>query len=193
MRYLNNLRLTSRLAGPLMILFFLAGTASAQTVYKVAPKASTVTYHMDHPMHSWDGVSHSATGAVSLADDGKPVSVQITIPVQSFDSGNGSRDSHMAETTESYIYKNVTFKSTSITPGATSGGTQVWNVTGTLTFHGVTKPVSAVTRVTMEGGKLHAIGDFDLTLTEFGIKLPKLMMVPVKDHLGMKFDVVAAS
>lgn len=172
-------------------LFLLCGSARAQVTYKISARQSSVAYHMVHPMHEWEGISRSATGTITTAPDGKPLSVQITIPVQSFDSGNGSRDSHMAEAAESYIFKNVVFQSTAMTPAPSRGDTLFWNVSGKLNFHGVTRPLSTVVRVLSSGNDLHAFGRFQVSLTEHGIKPPRLMMVPVRDQFDIRFDVLA--
>src|SRR6202023_1460938 len=57
----------------------------------------TLTYHVSHPLHSTDGVSHAAKGkAVCHAGQ---CDFLIAVPVKSFDSGDSNRDLHMLQAT----------------------------------------------------------------------------------------------
>ncbi|MGC2606712.1 MAG: hypothetical protein WA419_14280, partial [Silvibacterium sp.] len=58
---------------------------------------STLTYHMSHPVHEVNGVSHAAKGK-GVCHDGQ-CNFLIAVPVRSFDSGDSNRDLHMLEAT----------------------------------------------------------------------------------------------
>ena len=58
---------------------------------------STLTYHMSHPMHEVDGVSHAARGK-GICHAGW-CDFLIAVPVKTFDSGDTNRDLHMIEAT----------------------------------------------------------------------------------------------
>lgn len=174
----------------LLVPFLTPASATAQTQYHVQPGETTIIYSMDHPMHSWSGVSHKVSGVVEVGADLQPVHVELRAPVLSFDSDNKNRDSHMAEVVEYYLYPDVTFTSTHITPGAPDAeGRQTWDVQGNLTFHGVTKPVESVAHVTVNGTTLEAEGEFEVVLTDYDIELPSLLSIKVKDWMRLAFDV----
>ncbi|WP_456425521.1 YceI family protein [Rhodocaloribacter sp.] len=192
-----NTRLSLYLGALLTLLLALPLTASAQTVYHIVPKESTVTYSMDHPAHKWDGVSHSATGTVEIGPDGTVTAIHVEIPVLTFDSGNRNRDSHMAESVEFYLFPKVIFDATGVTPVdsvATDGQADAfWRIRGNLTFHGVTKPIETVAKIVKDGNRLRAEGAFDVKITDFDIERPSLLMVKVKDWIGLAFDVTAVA
>jgi polyisoprenoid-binding protein YceI len=169
--------------------------AQAQVHYVISPRQSYVKYFMKHPMHDWDATSQSVTGSIDLATDSSSSQASMTIPVTSFDSHNGNRDSHTAETVESYIFPNVSFKSTKVTPIAPAndkdGQKSEWRIEGEITFHGVNKSISVPAHVTFEEERLTAEGEFELKPSEFDIALPKLLMVAVKDWLKISFSIVA--
>ncbi len=179
----------------LLLVWAMSGNyAAAQVRYDVVPSESEVVYAMDHPAHSWTGKSQSATGFVRFDAAMHPVEISISIPVLSFDSGNGNRDSHMAETVESYIYPNVTFHGSDIVQAAAeSTGKQHWVVTGDLTFHGVTHPVTADVALLLAEGQLAGDGAFEIKPTDYDIRLPSLLLVKVKDWIRLDFHVVAAA
>src|SRR5450759_1984285 len=58
---------------------------------------STLTYHVSHPLHQMEGVSHAARGK-GVCDAGQCDFI-IAVPVKSFDSGDSNRDLHMLQAT----------------------------------------------------------------------------------------------
>lgn len=101
----------------------------------------------------------------------------------------------MAEVVESYISKNVTFKSTDVELDSVQTENDstrfVWMVKGDLTFHGVTHSIVTPVHVAAASNHLHATGEFIIKPSEYDIKLPSLLMVKIKDYLKMDFDVKA--
>lgn len=170
-------------AGLFVLLSFVAPTAKRKLM--ADKKASTITYAMRHPMHSWEGVSHDVTAAIVYDDEAKKVeTVAVIAKVASFDSQNANRDSHAIESMEGIKYPNVTFSSQQVQ----DDGEGKLTVTGNLSFHGVTKSLTIpVTRKVANGMAIYE-GNFDLKLTDFKVERPSLMMVPVEDDLKMKFS-----
>src|ERR1700688_547540 len=58
---------------------------------------STLTYHVSHPLHQSEGVSHGAKGK-GVCHAGQ-CEFLIAVPVKSFDSGDSNRDLHMIQAT----------------------------------------------------------------------------------------------
>src|SRR5579863_8415568 len=58
---------------------------------------SSLTYHVSHPLHQTDGVSHEARG--KGACQAGQCDFLIAAPVKSFDSGDSNRDLHMLQVT----------------------------------------------------------------------------------------------
>lgn len=182
-----------------LLFVLIAPNVEAQTHYTILTKESYAKYFMKHPMHDWEATSNAVKGSIDLATDLASAKVNITIPVTSFDSHNSNRDSHMAETVESYIYPTVNFTSTKITRLITPGDTAntpeqqkgVWQVEGIINFHGVSKKVVVPVTVKTSEKQLAAEGEFESTLIDFDIKPPSLMMVATKDWLKISFSLIA--
>jgi hypothetical protein len=64
----------------------------------VALDSSTLSYHISHPLHEVDGVSHSALGK-GVCHAGQ-CDFLIAAQVKSFDSGDSNRDLHMIQVTQ---------------------------------------------------------------------------------------------
>jgi len=83
-------------------------------------------------------------------------------------------------------HKEISFHSTS----ADAAGAGAWKVTGELTLHGVTRPVSMEVRE-RDG---HYAGSCRFKITDFGIKPVKVAggTVRVKDEVQIQFDIQLA-
>lgn len=171
----------------------LPATASpeAKTLTARVP-GSTLTYTLKHPMHTVVGVHAQPQCTVALpegaAADSVGASLSCRAAVSGFDSGNENRDSHMLETVEALDYPEVAFSGK--TTERTSTG---WKVSGSLTFHGTTRPLQMELRSDATNGQLRLCGSFDIRLEDFAIERPRLLFVPVAESLRVDVDLLAPS
>src|SRR6202162_2006110 len=68
----------------------------------------TLTYHVSHPLHQTEGVSHEVKGK-GVCHDGQ-CSFLIAVPVKSFDSGDSNRDLHMLQVTRAGQFPLITVR-----------------------------------------------------------------------------------
>jgi polyisoprenoid-binding protein YceI len=120
--------------------------APAAGVWTIDPTHTTVEFIARHLVFTkvrgrFTGVS----GAVTVADDPDASSVEITLDATSITTGTPDRDAHLKN--EDFFdvekYPVITFKSTSV-EWKGQGGV----VTGDLTVHGVTKPITLEAELT---------------------------------------------
>jgi polyisoprenoid-binding protein YceI len=168
----------------LLALLLLVTVSKAQTKkIQADKKESSVTYQMTHPLHEIEATSKDIGCWVDLDPAKKEVShVYVQIDVTTFNSENSNRDSHAMEVIDAISYPKVKFTSTSIT----NNGDKL-KVTGKLTFHGVTKEITFDALPKWESNKLTVTGNFVISLTEFKVERPSLLMIPVKDELRFSF------
>src|SRR6202045_4931685 len=69
---------------------------------------STLTYHVSHPLHESEGVTHAARGK-GVCHAGQ-CEFLIAAPVKSFDSGDSNRDLHMLQVTRGGQFPIVTVR-----------------------------------------------------------------------------------
>src|ERR1700736_5939465 len=69
---------------------------------------STLTYHVSHPLHESEGVSHAARGK-GVCHAGQ-CDFLIAAPVKSFDSGDSNRDLHMVQVTRGGQFPIITVR-----------------------------------------------------------------------------------
>jgi len=125
--------------------------SAAPEAFSIDPVHSTVIYKIEHMgVAPFFGRFNDISGDFTF-DESNPAaaSFNITIKTASVDSGNEQRDRHLqsADFFNARENPDITFRSTSVTAGE-DGAMQV---TGDLTLHGVTKPVTVTVTPTGVG------------------------------------------
>ncbi len=126
-----------------LLLVAAAATAPlfAADTYTVDKNHSDVSFQIRHFASKVRGSFTDFDGTIQ-ADPAKPEmsSVVFTIKTASIDTNNPDRDKHLrsADFFDAEKSPEITFKSSKITPA----GKDKYNVTGTLTIHGVSKEVT---------------------------------------------------
>lgn len=171
----------------ILLINTVAFAAKPANIKVFADKAhSTITYGMNHLLHSWTGTSKDVSSVILTDKDKKNISqVAVAVKISSFDSKNANRDSHMMEATDAIKYPNITFSSKSIK----QDGNKL-DVEGTLSFHGVNKDISFVAEEKKIKNQVEVTGGFDVKMTDFNIERPTLMGVATDDDIKITFDVL---
>jgi polyisoprenoid-binding protein YceI len=171
----------------LALLALLVAGADPQAL-TLDPAASAVRFRVNHKLHTVNGVSRAAEGKAMLDADGT-VRTMVRIPVQSFDSGDSNRDSHMLETLHAGKFPYVIFKGVGKVPQADPGKPAQVVLRGELDFHGVKRQVEVP--VTVEFGKdgsARVQGKLEVSLEAHQVERPSLLTIKVDDACGIAFD-----
>ena len=162
--------------------------------FEIDQSRSSIKYSASHPLHDWEAPSNKITGFILLDKQAhQNISVELEVPVESFDSQNSNRDSNMLDVVDVDRFPTAKFTLDKVTPTEYDGSdyNASWIVSGNLTFHGVTNPIEFTVSVQQSGSDLQATGDFMISLEAFGIKRPSLMLMKMKDSLNFVFDLWA--
>ena len=145
---------------------------------------STLTYHVSHPLHPSEGVSHGAKGK-GVCHAGQ-CEFLIAVPVKSFDSGDSNRDLHMIQVTRGAEFPLVTVRTRLPESDA---ATSTINADLEIQFAGQTAHYKQVPfKVEKQGGETHITGTIPATLTDFKIDPPSLLTMPVKNDIPVRVD-----
>jgi hypothetical protein len=145
---------------------------------------STLTYHVSHPLHQTEGVSHAAKGK-GICHAGQ-CDFLIAVPVKSFDSGDSNRDLHMLQVTRGAEFPLVTVRTRLPESAATSA---TIDADLEIQFAGQTARYKQVTfNVETKGGETHITGTIPATLADFKIDPPSLLTMPVKNDIPVRVD-----
>jgi hypothetical protein len=140
---------------------------------------STLTYHVTHPLHEAEGVSHAARGKGVCAQG--TCNFLVAAPVKSFQSGDTNRDLHMLQVTRGaqfpMVVVRVTVPAAALHPGSLKANLEVQ-------FAGQDVHYAQVPfQVTAQGSDLSLTGTVPATLTDFKITPPELLMMPIHNRI----------
>ena len=145
---------------------------------------STLTYHMTHPIHHVDGVSHAARGK-GVCHAGE-CDFLIAVPVKSFDSGDSNRDLHMLEATRGAQFPMVIVRTQF--PEAEASAPTIY-VDLTVQFAGQTAHYKhAPFQRVAHGNEVRITGTIPATCSDFKIVRPSFLDVPIENTIPVSVD-----
>lgn len=172
--------------GVLFLGLFSVRPAWAQTESQWGLEQSTLTYHVSHPLHQVEGVSHAAKGK-GVCHAGE-CDFLIAVPVKSFDSGDSNRDLHMLQVARGGQFPIVTLR-THIAEDAAAAAAIHADLE--VDFAGQTAKYSQVPfQLVMQGDVARISGTIPATLTDFKIDPPSLLTVPVKNDIPVRVEMI---
>src|SRR5208282_1053130 len=156
----------------------------AQTDSQWALAQSTLAYHVSHPLHQTEGVSHAARGK-GVCHAGQ-CDFLIAVPVKSFDSGDSNRDLHMLQVTRGGQFPMVSVRTR--LPEEASGSATL-HADLEIQFAGQTAKYKQVAfeQVTT-GNEVRITGTIPATLSDFKIDPPSLLAIPVKNEIPIRVE-----
>jgi polyisoprenoid-binding protein YceI len=183
--------LSVRVLSALLLAVVVGAPARAADEYTLDPMHSGVTFKISHLGLSWvHGRFNTFSGSFAIDPDPGKCAFALSIKAESIDTANAKRDEHL-RTPDFFNVKQfpaITFQSTAVK--AVKDG---YEVTGDLTMHGVTKPLTFA----LLGGRtaefpkgVQRTGfstELVLKRAEFGIdKFPEMLGDDV--HISISFE-----
>lgn len=141
------------------------------------------------------GTTTSVTGKLTLGADGEPVAgaSQFSVDLTNLRSDSGGRDRYVRQNT----LQTDQFPTASFTPKAVQGlssllptsGKVTFQLSGDLTIHGVTKPVTWAVTAEVNGRELTGAATTTFTFSGFGMQAPRAFVVlSVEDKIQLECD-----
>src|SRR5215510_1883362 len=131
----------------------------------------------------------------------EPASLQMTIKAASLAVVDkiSDKDRQKIEATmrdevlEVSNFPEITFKSNNVTATKTGEGQYQSRISGEISLHGVSRPLTITSQLEFGDKLLHAKGNFALKQSSFGIKPVSVAggTIKVKDEIKFVFDIVA--
>jgi len=167
-----------------ILLGFLAVASLAGADGQWVLASSTLSYHVSHPLHQSEGVSHAARGKGVC--QGGQCNFLIAVPVKSFESGDTNRDLHMLQVARGaqfpLVSVRVSLPDAALTPTGVRCDVEV-------EFAGQTaKYKDVVFQAVTKGNETRITGSIPATLSDFKIEPPSLLAIPVKNEMPVRVD-----
>ncbi len=164
-------------------LFFLQLCTSAQT--KLFTKTGSISFFSKTNVENISARNNKVLAVWELAS-GK---IEFSVLMKGFEFEKALMQEHFNENyVESDKYPKATLKavvenSSAILP--TTDKTYSVKVNGTLTMHGVTKPISTTATIKVKDGVVSATAALPVLLSDYNIKIPAV----VADNINKKIDI----
>ena len=169
------------------ILSSLGLTAYGGDTFKVDPVHSSVVFSIKHSgITDFYGNFKQISGTVTFdATDPSKSSVELTVPIEGVDTRNEKRDQHLKSPDffNAAQFPTISFKSNKI---EAAGDT--YKISGDLTLHGVTKPLTAQFKKGAESkgqkGEVRSGGEARFTIKRSDYDM-KFMVGPLGDDVNI--------
>lgn len=167
-----------------VVFLVFAAPLVAQTDSQWVLEQSTLTYHVSHPLHQVEGVSHAARGK-GICHAGQ-CDFLIAAAVKSFDSKDSNRDLHMLQVVRGGEYPIITVRTH--LPEDAAGSTTI-RADLEVQFAGQTAYYKQVPfQQTEKGNEVVISGTIPSTLSDFKIDPPSLLTLPVKNEIPVRVE-----
>ncbi len=132
----------------------------------------------------------------TLTVEGTALSGAATFSLDSLDTGIKLRNEHMKKKyleTEKYPEAKVTFAKLSLPDSLKADGAVAEKVPfqGTLSLHGVEKPISGTAKIERKGGQVQLAADFGLKISDFGIATPGFAGITMAEDVQVLVQLAA--
>lgn len=111
------------------------------------------------------------------------VDVVLEMPVANLDCGNGTMNDHMRKALRADKHPIIQYRHGTHAIVTSQDGVAQLRLEGALTINGVERPVVMMADVAIaDDGTLSVEGQYELIMTEYGVKPPTLMLGTLKVH-----------
>ncbi|MGH3350065.1 MAG: YceI family protein [Nocardioides sp.] len=165
-------------------------TAAAGGTWSVS-EGSFAGYRVDEVLRGEDvtvtGRTEDVTGQVSIAE-GEVTEASIEVKVATIATDSSNRDGYFRENAiQAEEFPTASFELTE--PAALEDGATEVELTGDLTVHGETQPVTVAAEVGSDGADaMQVVGSVPITFADFGVEAPNLGFVSVEDSGSVEFS-----
>lgn len=149
---------------------------------RLMDRSGSVTFFSEAPMENIEATNSQALAAIDLSKG----TVAVSLLMKGFRFEKALMEEHFNENfVESDQFPKATFKGKlDADPGIfEKNGTYKLPVTGDITIHGVTKPLSSEVEVTISEGAITAESIFYLTIADFDIRIPVTVIQNIAEQV----------
>ena len=180
---MKSTKLTYRL---LITVLFVSMTTMAQSTYKTTK--GIITFNASTPLENINPTNSKVNGI--LKDDG---AFGVVMLIKEFEFSNKLMQEHFNENyMESEKYPKAYFsgKIKSLNLEELDKSPMEYQVEGKITIHNVTRPLSAVIKLSREQGGIKASSAFTLLTKDFDIKIPKIVFTKIAEEVAVQINLL---
>lgn len=163
-----------------------AAPAAAETVLRLDPAATDVSFEVPATGHDVHGLLRLAAGEVRFDPATGEAAGTITVDAKSAETGNGSRDRTLHEKVfESELFPSFVFTAERVEGALPADGKGEVRLRGTMRVHGDDHPMVLPAEVEVHGDEVVADVTFEVPYVAWGMHNPSLMFLRVADAVAV--------
>jgi polyisoprenoid-binding protein YceI len=169
-------------------------TSRQSALLRFDARQSLVRFDAKAFLHTFAGTTHRVEGTIRLGDLDRLQDAEacVRIDAASLTTDNAMRDRTMrAEHLETARYPIIEFRLLGVEDVRHDAQGWSFAAKGTLSLHGVTRQVVLPVRARQEGEAVRLTGRLPLRMTDYGIPVPRFLLLRVEDQVVVSFDVLA--
>jgi polyisoprenoid-binding protein YceI len=153
---------------------------AGEQVLRIDAKASAVTFELPATAHVVRGVLQVESGEIRFDPGGGPASGEIVVDAKSGRTGNASRDDKMhTKVLESAKFSRIVFKPAAIDGELAPAGESAIKIRGTMSVHGVDRPMSLPVTVNVTENHVTGRTSFAVPFVAWGMDDPSVFLLRV--------------
>ena len=175
-----------KLMQKLLLPFLLLAVTIAFGQSKYMTKSGSMSFEASQPSFEPIEATHSAVSALLNADTGE---LAVLALVRGFRFPLALMEEHFNENyIESHQYPKTSFKGSILNfdSNALSNQPRTVQLTGELSMHGVTKPISVSATITQSDEQITLTSSFSVKTSDFGIKIPSLVRKQIDENVQVE-------
>ena len=175
-----------KLMQKLLLPFLLLAVTIAFGQSKYMTKSGSMSFEASQPSFEPIEATHSAVSALLSADTGE---LAVLALVRGFRFPLALMEEHFNENyIESHQYPKTSFRGSILNfdSNALSNQPRTVQLTGELSMHGVTKPISVSATITQSDEQITLTSSFSVKTSDFGIKIPSLVRKQIDENVQVE-------
>lgn len=175
-----------KLMQKLLLPFLLLAVTIAFGQSKYMTKSGSMSFEASQPSFEPIEATHSAVSALLNPDTGE---LAVLALVRGFRFPLALMEEHFNENyIESHQYPKTSFKGSILNfdSNALSNQPRTVQLTGELSMHGVTKPISVTATITQSDEQITLTSSFSVKTSDFGIKIPSLVRKQIDENVQVE-------
>ena len=157
---------------------------------KIFTKTGIITFYSKTTVEKIEAKNSKALAVIDIENN----KIEFSVLIKGFEFEKALMQEHFNENyLESDKYPKATFKGSfdeaPVLISAAQDKIHTLKISGSLTLHGVTKPVKTVAVVTVKNKKIRATCDFIILLSEYSIKIPAVVANDISKTIQIKINI----
>lgn len=181
-----------KFAGIFLLLFLSFPTNTNATELQVdKSKKNLVKFISDAPLEDFEGITSNIDGYVfwNGTDTLSTSEFYFEVDLNTIDTGIGLRNRHMRDNyLETDKHQFAKFKGRLSKIKRTSDNKFEVLTKGKMEIHGVERELETTANISMKNGTYRLQCEFEIKLTDFKIKVPKLMFMKIDETIKLSLD-----